>query len=89
LLKSDRLVGKHFIEKLIKRNENIMGSNHPWKAQIASALGTTSRRRAMSLQTHYDNVKTVLGNYYWGGAESYNPATDQFYRRLITVLNNK
>ncbi|AEP29717.1 hypothetical protein [Brumicola nitratireducens] len=42
----------------------------------------------MSLQTHYDNVKTVLGTYYWGGAESYNPASDPFYRRLITVLNN-
>lgn len=89
LLKSDRLVGKHFIEKLVKRNENIMGSNHPWKAQIANALGTTPRRRALSLQTHYDNVKTVLGSYYWGGTESYNPATDPFYRRLITVLNNK
>ncbi|PSU36197.1 HNH endonuclease [Photobacterium lutimaris] len=89
LLKSDRLVGKHFIEKLIKRNENIMGSNHPWKAQISNDLGTTPRRRAMSLQRHYDNVKTVLGQYYWGGTESYNPATDPFFRRLITVLNNK
>lgn len=89
LLKSDRLVGRHFIEKLIKRNENIMGSNHPWKAQIANAIGTTARRRAISLQKHYDNVKSVLGAYYWGGVESYNPATDPFFRRLITVLNNK
>lgn len=89
LLKSDRLVGKHFIEKLIKRNENIMGSNHPWKAQISNALDTTPRRRAISLQRHYDNVKTVLGQYYWGGTESYNPATDPFFKRLITVLNNK
>lgn len=89
LLKSDKLVGMHFIEKLIKRNENIMGSNHPWKAQIANSIGTTPRRRASSLQKHYDNVKAVLGNYFWGGAESYNPASDPFYRRLITVLNNK
>ena len=28
-LKSDLLVGPHFIEKLIIRNENIMGSSHP------------------------------------------------------------
>ena len=34
LLKSDKLVGPHFIEKLIARNENIMGSNHPWKHKI-------------------------------------------------------
>lgn len=89
LLKSDRLVGEHFIKKLIARNENIMGSNHPWKAKIQASLGTTKNRRASSLKNHYDNVKTVLGNYYWGGAESYNPETDPFFRRLITVLNNQ
>jgi 5-methylcytosine-specific restriction endonuclease McrA len=88
LLKSDKLVGKHFIEKLIKRNENIMGSNHPWKNQISHSLGTTPRRRSINIYSHYENVKNVLGKYYWGGAESYNPASDPFYRRLITVLNN-
>lgn len=89
LLKSDRLVGEHFIRKLIARNENIMGSNHPWKSKIQTALGTTSKRRASTLSAHYDNMKTVLGRYYWGGAESYDPANDPFYRRLITALNNK
>jgi len=89
LLKSDRLVGEHFIIKLIARNENITGSNHPWKAKIYNSLGTTPKRRSSSLKRHYDNVKTVLGNYYWGGADSYNPKSDTFYRRLITVINNK
>ncbi|WP_298440733.1 HNH endonuclease domain-containing protein [uncultured Ferrimonas sp.] len=89
LLKSDKLVGAHFIQKLIARNENIMGSNHPWKQKIATALGTTPTRRAKALTKHYDNVKLVLGSNYWGGSESYNPATDPFFRRLITVLNNK
>lgn len=88
LLKSDRLVGPHFIQKLIARNENIMGSNHPWKAKIASSLGNTARKRSSQLLTHYNNVKTVLGSYYWGGSESYNPETDRFYKRFITVLNN-
>ena len=87
--KLDKIVGEHFIRKLIARNENIMGSNHPWKAQIIQSLGTTPRRRAITLKQHYDNIKAVLGNYYWGGVESYNPATDPFYKRLITVLNNK
>lgn len=89
LLKSDRLVGEHFIRKLIARNENIMGSNHPWKSKIQTALGTTPKRRANTLKAHYDNMKMVLGRYYWGGAESYDPACDPFYRRLITALNNK
>lgn len=89
LLKSDRLVGEHFMRKLIARNENIMGSNHPWKSKIQTALGTTPKRRASTLTAHYDNMKTVLGRYYWGGNESYNPASDPFYKRLITALNNK
>jgi hypothetical protein len=88
LLKSDKLVGPLFIKKLIARNENIMGSNHPWKYKISEALGTTLRKRASSLNKHYENVKKVLGTNYWGGVKSYNPATDPFYRRFITVLNN-
>ena len=89
LLKSDYLVGEHFIEKLIQRNENIMGSNHPWKYKISTQLGTTRQRRRKALEHHYGNVKSVLGrNYYWGGSDSYNPKHDPFYRRLITVLNN-
>ena len=87
-LKSDLLVGPHFIEKLIQRNENIMGSNHPWKGRIQSDLGATPSRRASSLKGHYEKVITVRGKAYWQGSENYIPATDNFYRRLITKLNN-
>jgi hypothetical protein len=89
LNKSDRLVGDHFIHKLILRNENIMGSNHPWKAKIEKELGSTPTQRAKSLRLHYNTVKAILGAYYWGGSASYNPQADPFYRRLITYLNNK
>ena len=88
LLKSDKVVGPHFIRKLVARNENIMGSNHPWKHKISGDLGSTPKRRRDAVQRHYNNVKTVLGEYYWGGGPSYDPSTDPFYRRLITVLNN-
>ena len=88
LLKSDKLVGPHFIDKLTARNENIVGSNHPWKHKIFGQLGNTPSKRSRVLNNHYENVKKVLGSYWWGGAVSYNPATDPFYRRLITVLNN-
>ena len=86
--KSDKLVGPHFIEKLIARNENIMGSNHPWKAKIESQLGVKPIRRARSLKEHYANVRAILGDNFWGGTRGYNPASDPFYRRLITKLNN-
>jgi hypothetical protein len=87
--KLDRVVGEHFILKLIARNENIMGSNHPWKKRIASLLGTTPGARAKKVHWHYENVKTVLGSNYWGGVEGYNPESDPFYRRLITRLNTR
>ncbi|KAA9327228.1 HNH endonuclease [Hymenobacter busanensis] len=89
LSKSDRLVGEHFIQKLIARNENIMGSNHPWKGKIERELGSSPAQRAKSLRKHYDNAKEILGAYYWGGAAGYNPEADSFYRKLITRLNNK
>jgi hypothetical protein len=88
LQKSDRIVGPHFIEKLIARNENIMGSNHPWKRKIEALLGSTSKKRASSLRHHYELVETARGSDYWGGSQGYNPENDPFYRRLVTVLNN-
>ena len=89
MLKSDRLVAEHYIIKLIARNENIMGSNHPWKKKIREALGNTPGERASNLRKHYDNVKVVLGiNNYWGGNANFRPDQDPFFRRLITKLNN-
>ena len=54
--KSDKLVGKHFMEKLIFRNENIMGSNHPWKNKISLELGSNKNLRKSNLLKHYENV---------------------------------
>ncbi|WP_052214216.1 HNH endonuclease domain-containing protein [Belnapia sp. F-4-1] len=87
-LKQDRLIGPHYMRKLIARNENIMGSNHPWKARIASALGGSARARGAALMKHYDQVKLILGTDYWGCSSSYDPEIDPFFRRLVTVLNN-
>ena len=86
--KSDKVIGEHFMEKLIQRNENIMGSNHPWKHKISSDLGRTKKLRASNLLSHYENVKSVLGKNYWFGTSSYNPQNDDFYKKLITRLNN-
>ena len=88
LNKGDHLVGKHYIEKLITRNENIMGSNHPWRFKIQQSLGSTKLQRKAALEHHYDNVHQTLGDYYWGGIEGYRPDLDPFYRSLITKLNN-
>ena len=34
--KLEALVGPHYIEKLFNRNENIIGSSHPWKGKIVT-----------------------------------------------------
>lgn len=87
--KNDNLVALHFIEKLIARNENIIGSNHPWKAKIIAALGVTPINRRKKLLWHYENTKKILGGRYWKGVENYNPELDPFYRKLVTKLNNE
>ena len=86
-MKTDLIVSNHFINKLIIRNENIMGSNHPMRHQIVKELGKTKRERSKNLQKHYEQVKTIRGNSYWGGSQFYNPEKDPFYRRLITRIN--
>ena len=88
LQKSDKLIGPHFIEKLVFRNENIMGSNHPWKRKIANDLGTTKNKRISQTKWHYERVKAVLGEVYWGSNRAYDPSRDDFYRKFITILNN-
>ena len=88
-LKSDLLVGPHFIKKLIARNENIMGSSHPWKSKIQAQLGTTPKARATKIRNEFEKVKAARGSNYWGGTASYNPENDPFYRRLITQLNKR
>lgn len=87
--KNDSLIGKHYFDKLVARNENIMGSNHPWKKKIADALGHTPVKRNKSMLYHYDNAKIVLKNNYWENSPKYNRETDPFFKRLITKLNNR
>ena len=88
LHKNDSLVGKHYFEKLIARNENIMGSNHPWKKKISDALGNSKLRRLKTMKTHYENARIVLKNNFWENSPNYNRETDPFFKKLITVLNN-
>jgi len=89
LHKNDSLVGIHYLEKLMARNENIMGSNHPWKKKIADKLGSTPNKRNSTTMYHYNNAKTILRNKFWENSPSYNRETDLFFKRLITKLNNK
>tara|TARA_Y100000385_G_scaffold289715_1_gene360066 strand:+ start:1084 stop:2085 length:1002 start_codon:yes stop_codon:yes gene_type:complete len=88
LNKSDSLIGAYYFEKLIARNENIMGSNHPWKKKISDALGNTPVKRAKMMRNHYENARVVLRDNFWENSPNYNRETDPFFKKLITVINN-
>lgn len=88
LSKEDSLVGPHYLEKLIARNENVMGSNHPWKKRIADQIGATKSARIKTTKRHYENARIALNGRYWENSPNYNRETDTFYKKLITKLNN-
>ena len=60
----------------------------PVELGVEKELGITKKLRASNLLSHYENVKSVLGNNYWFGTSSYNPQNDEYYKKLITRLNN-
>jgi hypothetical protein len=41
------LVAKHYIDQLIQRKENSIGSHHPWKGKIKAGLGRTAKERPL------------------------------------------
>jgi hypothetical protein len=87
--KSDRMIGPHFIEKLVFRNENIMGGKtHPKKKEISGNLGATRKQRSVATYREYEKVKAVKGSLFWGDDEKYDPSKDEFYKKLITIINN-
>ena len=73
---------------MLARNENIIGSNHPWKKKIIDALGVSPAIRGKSLWSHYENARIVLRNKFWENSPNYNKENDPFFKQLITKLNN-
>ncbi len=51
--KLDKLIAPYYLDKLVARNENIIGSNHPWKQQIENSVGSTPAERASFLKRQY------------------------------------
>jgi hypothetical protein len=62
--------------------------NRNYKAHFLKMFVYLYTTNAVMPHPQHRTGKTVLGEYYWGGGPSYDPSTDPFYRRLITVLNN-
>lgn len=84
--KSDFLPSIIYIEKLIKRNEYFIESNHPIKQKLISQLGNTPKKRRETMLRIYEDAKTVLG-VTWEGIRGYHPQTDPFYRTFVRFLH--
>ncbi|MBH8599326.1 HNH endonuclease [Thermoactinomyces sp. CICC 10523] len=84
--KSDSLPSAIYIEKLIKRNEHFVESNHPIKEKLVAQLGNTPKKRRDYVLKVYNDAKIVLG-YTWDGIRGYHPETDPFYRTYVRYLN--
>jgi hypothetical protein len=85
--KLDKLIDQNYLQKLCVRNENVMGSQHPWRSRIAQSLGTTPSERRRALEKHYENVRIVLKDRIFRVGMGANPDQDPFYRRLITRIS--
>ena len=62
--KSDKLVNYYFIEKLINRNENIIGSRITRRKELILELGKNFLQRKKYIEQEYDNVKKILRNNF-------------------------
>jgi 5-methylcytosine-specific restriction endonuclease McrA len=84
LQKSDNLPDRHYIEKLIERNEYFIKSSHPISNKLKGQLGNTPKQRRSTVDTIYEHAKMVLAP--WMGINGYNPVTDPFYKTFIRSI---
>jgi 5-methylcytosine-specific restriction endonuclease McrA len=82
--KSDYRPPKHFVQKLIDRNESVLKSDLPLKEELKKVLGITPQARNQKVWMTYSLVKDYA---IWGGSEEFNLEGDKFYRELLEYLN--
>jgi len=83
LRKTDNLVGLHFIENLIERNEYVIKSHLPLHKEIKADLGDTPKIRRQKILDNYLYAKNEKNLVMWEGDPKYDPRNDVFYRGWI------
>ena len=86
LRKSAYLVGPHFIENLIDRNEFVIKSHLPLHKEIQADLGATPVARKKTITDTYLFVKNEKKFRMWEGDPKYAPRNDSFYRGWIRYV---
>ena len=86
LWKSDFLPQKHFVQRLINRNESVLKSDLPLKEELKKVLGITPEERNERVWGQYSIAKNK-GLKIWEGDEKFDPAQDNFYKQMIHISN--
>jgi hypothetical protein len=82
LWKSDHLPQKHFVQKLINRNEFVLHSDLPLKEELKKVLGTIDTQREQMVWSQY-KIAVDCGLTLWEGHEQFDPSKDTTYKDLI------
>jgi hypothetical protein len=86
LKKKAFLVGLHFIENLIDRNEFVIKSHLPLHKEIQADLGINPLARRKKIMDTYLFIKNEKKFPMWGGDPKYDPREDMFYREWIKYI---
>ena len=82
LWKSNFLPQKHFVQKLINRNEFVLQSDLPLKEELRKILGILPKQREQMVWSQYKVAKDK-GLTLWEGDESFTPAKDSLYKEMV------
>ena len=82
LWKSNFLPQKHFVQKLINRNEFVLQSDLPLKEELRKVLGIIPKQREQMVWSQYGIAKDK-GLTLWEGKESFTPAKDTLYKEMV------
>ncbi len=87
LWKSDSLPQKHFVRKLINRNESVLKSDLPLKEELRKVLGVTPEIRNTKVWDQY-SIAENKGLTIWEGKEGFDPSQDSFYKKMLHMAND-
>ena len=72
---------KHFVQKLIDRNEFVLQSDLPLKEELRKVLGVIPEQREQMIWSQY-KVAVDKKLTLWEGDENFSPAKDTLYKEM-------
>ena len=80
--KDDDMPHRRYIEKIIKRNEAVMASEHPLRQKLELEAGKTPQERRLRVVTAYQNATTKWNRPIYNTPDRNNSDTTTEYTRI-------